>query len=86
MEGRLNLVLSPGDAGWVGEGESRLGPYAGLGQAIDTLPAENGCDLLLARRLSKPEALGIGKEIAQRVSELFGLLWPIYDAAATPFT
>ncbi len=78
-------ILTPQDEKWVSNEVTADAEQARVAAIIDTWPAESWIDLMIAKRISKDEAIERGQDMAADVAALFGLLFPLYEAA-TSFT
>lgn len=76
-------VIKPRESDWAVEGSSIRDSADALGPVIDSWPATAWLDLLIAKRISKEETIGMGKDIAFAISKIFGRLLPLYEAVAT---
>ncbi|MFH1085632.1 MAG: hypothetical protein V1772_07705, partial [Chloroflexota bacterium] len=56
--------------------------WSKMGERLANLGRDGWCDLLLRARLSKPQALAAGQRVADRVTEVYLALLPLYRAVA----
>ncbi len=79
-------ILNPQDDKWVaneGPADAEQGRLAAI---IDTWPADSWIDLMIAKRISREEAIERGQDVAADVAVFFGLLFPLYEAATSSAT
>jgi hypothetical protein len=74
-------ILKPHAEKWVRDG-SPAGDGDRLGAIIDNWPSETWLDLMIAKRITKDEAIEQGKGLATEVAALIGHLFPLYGASA----
>ena len=80
-------VLKPQENEWVvDDGPSAAGNTGRLAAIIAAWPADTWLDLMIAKRISKDEAIAKGQELSAEVAELFGLLFPLYEASVSHAT
>ena len=80
-------VLKPQDNDWVlVDGDGTQDKMGRLATIIGSWPVDTWLDLMIAKRISKEEAIAQGQDIAQDVAELFGHLFPLYEAAVSHAT
>ncbi len=75
-------VLEPGDESWILNGDAAASKNKKLVEVIANWPEDSWLDLMIAKRISKDEAIGRGRDVATEVALLFGELFPLYEAAA----
>ncbi len=76
-------VIRPRESDWGIEGSSVRNSADALGTCIDSWPATAWLDLMIAKRISKEEAIDQAESIADDIASLFGRLLPLYEAAVS---
>ncbi len=79
-------ILEPQDDRWVGNDGGADGDAGMLSTIIATWPGESWLDLMVAKRITKAEAIERGPDIAADVAAIFGALFPVYEASASSAT
>ena len=74
-------VLVPSKKGWQIDTQKKKKTTSKLNDFIDSLSADGGVSLEIAKTVKKEASLTIGKEIAVEIAELFSQLLPLYKAA-----
>ncbi|MDJ0808575.1 MAG: hypothetical protein QNJ48_03110 [Desulfobacterales bacterium] len=75
-------LLEPQEEQWRVSNSTGSDAGGRLAAIIDSWPSETWLDLMIAKRISKDEALERGQEVAADAALLFGHLFPLYEAAA----
>ncbi len=75
-------LLEPQEEQWRVSNSTGSDTGGRLAAIIDSWPSETWLDLMIAKRISKEEALERGQEVAADAAHLFGHLFPLYEAAA----
>lgn len=77
-------VLKPQENEWVlDDGQPAAGNAGRLAAIIASWPADTWLDLMVAKRIAKDEAIAKGQALATEVAELFGHLFPLYEASVS---
>lgn len=76
-------LIKPREADWAVEGSSVRNSTNALATCIDSWPATAWLDLMVAKRISKEEAIGRSEAIADDIASLFRDLLPLYKAAVS---
>lgn len=74
-------VIKPRAADWAVEGSSIRNKVSALGAYIESWPATSWLDLMIAKRISKADAIARGSAIVTDMGKLFDALLPLYEAA-----
>lgn len=74
-------VIKPAAGNWAVEGSSVRNKVSALGAFIESLPSTSWLDLMIAKRISKEEAIARGNAIVTDMAKLFDCLLPLYEAA-----
>ncbi len=75
-------LLEPQENQWHASDGAGTAVDGRLVAIIDSWPAETWLDLMIAKRISKDEAIERGQDLAADAAVLFGQLFPLYEAAA----
>ncbi len=75
--------LKPSNGMWKAVGEKDTETVAKLSEYLDALPHDHWFDLVIAKTVSKADAIQRGVEIANDISALFAALTPLYEVAAS---
>jgi hypothetical protein len=76
-------VIRPQKSDWAVEGSSVRNSTETLAACIDSWPATSWLDLMIAKRISKAEAIGRAGDIADDIASLFSRILPLYEAAVS---
>jgi len=74
-------VIKPRDGDWAVEGSSVRNKVSALGAYIESWPSTSWLDLMIAKRISKADAIARAGAIVMDMGKLFDCLLPLYEAA-----
>jgi hypothetical protein len=74
-------VIKPRESDWAVEGSSIRNQVSALGAYIESWPATSWLDLMIAKRISKVDAIARAGAIVTDMGKLFDCLLPLYEAA-----
>lgn len=77
----FNGTLEPTEEGfsWKEEGQNKVFARDDLPRILNSLPADRWLDIVLARVLSRDDAIAEGERIASTIAEWFNSLLPVYQ-------
>jgi hypothetical protein len=77
-------IIKPQAKGWAVDDGTTSSETATLAAFIETWPAGTWIDLMMAKRITKEDAIERGKDMAADVAALIDKLFPLYEASVSP--